>query len=424
MDIESIYDVYLQHPVISTDSRNVPAGCMFFALRGEHFNGNDYIPDALAQGAAYAITDDPARKNHPQCIFTEDVLNCLQQLAARHRLSFSIPFVAICGSNGKTTTKELAAAVLSSRYHVFATKGNLNNHIGVPLSLLSVTKEHEIAIIEIGANHARETYDLCRMARPTHGILTNNGKDHLEGFGSIEGVRKANAELYDYLRETGGIAFLDISQPDLVEDAAGLETFTYGFSATADVKAQNTTQGIYAAIQLENIAVQSHLAGGLNAVNLLAAASIGTYFSVPAEKIKTALENYVPSMNRSQVLEKNGITFIADAYNANPSSMELALKDFLQLPGKPKGVILGDMREMGDHSDREHTDLVHFLQSAGFDKVILVGTEFTKAAKDSGFTCFPDSGEAARWFSAQDFTGWTWLLKGSRGIRLEKIFTE
>lgn len=424
MDIESIYDVYLQHPVISTDSRNVPKGCMFFALRGEHFNGNNYIPDALARGAAYAVTDDPARKDQPLCIFTDDVLICLQQLAARHRKSFTIPFVAICGSNGKTTTKELTAAVLSSQYHIFATKGNLNNHIGVPLSLLSVTKEHEIAIIEIGANHARETYDLCQMACPTHGIVTNNGKDHLEGFGSIEGVRKANAELYDYLRETGGTAFLDISQPDLVEDAAGLKTFTYGFSANADVSAHNATQGIYAAIQFENIPVQSHLAGGLNAVNLLAAACIGTFFSVPAEKIKTALEHYVPSMNRSQVLKKNGITFIADAYNANPSSMELALKDFLLLPGKPKGVILGDMREMGEHSDREHTEMVHFLQSAGFDKVVLVGAEFTKAAKDSGFTCFPDSGEAARWFSSQDFTGWTWLLKGSRGIRLEKIFTE
>lgn len=421
MNIPTLYEVYKKHPVICTDSRAIRVGSIFFAIKGERFNGNAFALQALANGAAYAVIDEPEYKANERTILVPNALQALQQLANYHRLQFNIPFIAICGSNGKTTSKELLHAVLSTTYRTVSTPGNLNNHIGVPLTLLSIALDTEMAIIEIGANHRFETYELCKIAAPNYGVVTNNGKDHLEGFGSIEGVRKANAELFEYLNQIKGTAFVNAGLPDLMEDSSLLKRYTYGDVPIADFICKSYPKGVFAGLTLsDGSIVTSHLAGAFNWINMALAAAVGHYFKVSQENIIQALQAYQPKLNRSQVIQYKGATVVMDAYNANPSSMELALRSFMQMPGR-KCVILGDMLEMGQHSSSEHKNMVHIVKELAPDIVVLVGPEFRKCKHELDALHFENSEEASVWFQQQDFTGWFILLKGSRGLKLEKI---
>jgi len=423
MRLEDIYTIYLQHPVISTDSRNIPEGCIFFALKGEHFNGNTFAAEALKKGAVYAVTDEDV-SDDPRCIRVSNVLETLQELARHHRRQFTVPFIAICGSNGKTTTKELMQAVLSSHFKTIATKGNLNNHIGVPLTVLSIPHDIEMAVIEIGANHIGETAALCAVAEPGYGLVTNNGKDHLEGFGSIEGVRQANGELYEWLRSCEGTAFVNDRHSDLLEQSSGIQNrILYGTGNESDYKINPEPHAMFATVRTyaPEMIIQSQLAGNFNWENMAAAIAIGKYFGVPDEKIKSALENYSPGLNRSQVIRKDNTVYIVDCYNANPSSMQLAIESFAAMPGEKKGVILGDMLELGSHSREEHRNIIDLVKTKTFGRVVLVGPEFGEWKDLLPSVHFASSEQAREWFAQQDWDGWAVLLKGSRGYKLEKI---
>lgn len=422
MQIEAIYQIYKNHPVISIDNRKVEKDCIFVAIRGEKFDGNAFAASALGSGAAYAIIDNKDFYIDDRTILVDDSLHVLQQLANHHRRTFSIPFIAICGSNGKTTTKELTHAVLSTTFKTFATKGNLNNHIGVPLTLLSIPLDTEIAIIEIGANHLEETYDLCKIAEPGMGVVTNNGKDHLEGFGNIENVIRANSELYKWLRETGGTAFVNTNHTDLVKASGGLKTITYGNGLASNYFYENIP-GNFASIQFrnKNTIVSSQLFGVFNCDNLATAAAIGSQLGVSDENIIKSIGEYKPGMNRSQILVKNEITFFIDCYNANPSSMKLALESFSHSADSPRGVVLGDMLELGEYSFVEHELIVEQLKLLRLDKIILVGRYFGMLKDRIPCYHFEKTEEAASWFNSQDFKSWSFLLKGSRGYALEKL---
>lgn len=426
MNIEFLYTLFTEHPVISTDSRNTPNNCIFFALKGDNFNGNEFALKALESGAAYSIIDDENFAKSERCILVKNVLECLHELANFHRKKMQIPFIAVCGSNGKTTTKELLFAVLNKKYNTIATKGNLNNHIGVPLTLLSVTRETEMAIIEIGANHIGETEFLCEIAMPDYGIITNNGKDHLEGFGSIEGVRKANTELYKWLKKSNGLAFVNDTHPDLMEDSSYLKRKRYGINDTSDYQFIPHIDESFATLTVlpEGIKIHSQLAGFYNWENIATAISIGKYFNVSIENIKEAISSYTPGMNRSQVLVKGNTTFIMDCYNANPSSMKLALESFNSTKSELKTIILGDMLELGKYSEEEHKTIVDLLSQLHFNQIVLVGKEFSKCTSPLNIIYFETTNQAKDWFKKQNWDGWTILLKGSRGYQLEKIIEE
>lgn len=422
MDIESIYQIYKNHPVISIDNRKIEPGCLFIAIKGEKFDGNAFAKSALDAGASYAIIDNKDFFVDERTILVENTLSTLQELANLHRKTFNIPFIAICGSNGKTTTKELLHAVLSTTFKTYSTKGNLNNHIGVPLTLLSIPADTEIAIIEIGANHLQETYNLCKIAEPNFGIVTNNGKDHLEGFGNIENVIKANSELFNWLKENDGTAFVNTNYPDLVKASTGLKKLTYGFEPANEFPF-SILPSSFASIRFikRELDIKSQLFGEFNCDNIATAAAIGDYFKVPSEKIKSAIGNYKPGMNRSQILETNGITFYIDCYNANPSSMQLALNSFVSVAKSPKGVILADMLELGEYSLDEHSAIINQLKSLKLDKIVLIGKYFGQLKDQIPCIHFEKTEEAAEWFKQQKFKGWSFLLKGSRGYALEKI---
>lgn len=423
MDIVALYTVFRHCGKISTDTRTVEQGMLFFALRGERFDGNRFAAQALEAGAAYAVVDDPSVVNGHRYILVEDTLSALQDLAAYHRRQLKCPVIAVCGSNGKTTTKELIHAVLSTRYKVFATRGNLNNHIGTPLSLLSVEPDTDIAVIEIGANHLGETAALCRMAAPDSGLITNNGKDHLEGYGSIENVRLANGELYTWLRENGGMAFLNTDEFDLVEMAEGLHVYTYGEGTENNVSGREVPGGntLTVACSRPAMQVRTQLFGSYNLGNVLAAIAVGKHFEVPVEKIAAAIEAYVPSSNRSRIIETGETTLVMDCYNANPASMEAALRSFAVSGEAPRMVILGDMLELGSYSSDEHYQMLNLAEELGFDRVVLVGPEFQHAGKEFPFENYRTAAEAAAHIRKEDLSGWQVLLKGSRGIALEKI---
>ncbi len=422
MQIEEIYRIYKNHPIISTDNRKIESGCIFFALKGEKFDGNTFAKSALEAGASYAIIDNKDFYIDNRTILVNNTLIALQGLANYHRRKLNIPFIAIGGSNGKTTTKELLHAVLSTTYKTFATKGNLNNHIGVPLTLLSISDDIEMAVIEIGANHLRETFDLCKIVEPNYGIVTNNGKDHLEGFGSIENVIKANAELFDWLKQSNGTAFVNNNYKDLIHSSQGISSINYGTDEYNDFSFE-INSGSYASIKNKKTgnSYTSQLFGSFNGDNLATAACIGLHFNIPEEKIKLAIENYVPGMNRSQILQKNNITFFVDCYNANPSSMKLSIESFYQNAGSPRAVILGDMLELGEHSQTEHAAIVEMIKDLQFDKVILIGKYFGEQKNNLPCLHFNTTQEAIVWFNQQDFKGFNILLKGSRGYALEKL---
>ena len=401
--LTDIYTLFLQHPDVVTDTRNLTSSCIFFALKGERFNGNHYAAAALLQGAAWVIVDEPEYKISPRCILVKDVLTTLQDLARHHRRSLNIPVIAVTGTNGKTTTKELVHAVLSRKYNVISTSGNLNNHIGVPLTLLRLTTDTQLAVIEMGANHQGEIDFLCRIALPGYGIITNIGKAHLEGFGNFGGVIRTKTELYRFLAESNGKVFVNTNDSLLMQYSDSLQRITYG-------NPDEINRGIV-----------SKLFGDYNAVNIQAAVCIGRTFNVSDVDIKLAIESYEPSNNRSQIriTEKN--LLILDAYNANPGSMEAALRFFATTPYENKVVILGDMLELGTESDALHLHILRLLEELSFSEVYLVGPVFTAVNTQREFLCFADSELVRLWFSHHGPKGKSVLLKGSRGMKLETI---
>ncbi|MBK7874067.1 MAG: UDP-N-acetylmuramoyl-tripeptide--D-alanyl-D-alanine ligase [Saprospiraceae bacterium] len=433
MTIEQLYQVYLQHPNIQTDSRRMNPGDLFFALKGEKFDGNRFALQALEQGAAYAIIDDPAVCKNDRCILFEDVLQTLQLLATHHRRQFYIPVIAICGSNGKTTTKDLVSAVLSSHYPTHFTKGNFNNHIGVPLTLLAMPSTTEVAVLELGANNIGEVDFLCHIAEPTHGLITNIGKEHLEGFGGLEGVKQGESELYRYLAKQDGVAFINKDEPFLEELAAPVKKkLFYAQSESFDfdnpiyevqlLEALPFVKVIFMDDDGKMVEIHSQLFGKYNFANIMTAIVLGRYFKVPTHKIKAAIEAYQPMSNRSQIKKIGTNTFVMDAYNANPSSMELAIQNFKEMKVEHKVAILGDMLELGIESPPEHQHIAKLALAQGFDQVIFVGKEFQPYVHNS--LHFNNVQTLREWFDQQNFQDTHFLLKASRGIALEKMLAE
>lgn len=425
MEIARLYQLFKEHPVVTTDSRNIPSGSLFFALKGEHFNGNKFALEALSRGAAYAVVDEPVFAASEQMILVEDVLLCLQQLARYHREQLKLSVLAITGTNGKTTTKELIAAVLSKKFRIHFTQGNLNNHIGVPLTLLSITPETEMAIIEMGANHVGEIKTLCQIADPDYGIITNIGKAHLEGFGSYEQIIKTKSELYDHLRAKGGKCFINMDNPLLIQQAKSLEQIGYGSSTSNFVAGEPASTGYHLVVKALFpkgwLYLKSNLIGDYNFENVLAAACVGQYFEVDPLLIQQALEEYTPSNNRSQLIRNEKNTIIMDAYNANPTSMMMALSNFAGIKGERKCVILGDMLELGETSAAEHQKIADVVESQAFGEVYLVGPQFKNTLTGKEKKKFDNSDLLSDYLKTQPLENRFILIKGSRGIHLEKI---
>ncbi len=425
MTIEQLYQLYLQYPVVETDTRKIKKDAIFFALKGPSFNGNAFAQQALEAGAAYAVVDEAVYAVNDRFILVNDVLTTLQQLAKHHRQQFSIPFIAITGSNGKTTTKELVHAVLSAGFKTYTTSGNLNNHIGVPLTILSIKKDAEMAVIEMGANHQREIAGYCEYTMPTHGIITNAGKAHLEGFGGEEGVKKGKGELFDYLRAHQGVALVMWDYDYLRHMSKGLPTvFTYG-THDAAVTGEAVKSEPFLDVQFTkgiNELIHTQLVGDYNLPNILCAAATGVLFNISGASIKSAIEAYTPSNSRSQLVKHGSNTIILDAYNANPSSMKAAIENFAKLPATDKILILGGMAELGNESLHEHKQLVELIDRYTWKAVVLTGGDFLKI--DHPYTRFTNAGEARDWFQAQQFSNATILIKGSRSMQMEKVLQD
>ena len=423
-EISDIYAHYLEHPSIQTDSRKIRPGDFFFALKGPNFDGNAYAEKALAQGAALAVVDDWAlSKRSEQFIYVDDVLLCLQQLARYHRLQLNIPVIAITGSNGKTTTKELLHAVLAQKYRTSATIGNLNNHIGVPLTLLKIQKNTEIALVEMGANHQKEIAFYCEIALPNYGLITNCGKAHLEGFGGIEGVRKGKGELYDFIRVTGGSIFRNADLGYLAEMAHDIpEQIIYG-QANAQIigKALHDRQFLKVALLSAGLETEIHtqLAGQYNLANVLAAVAVGHHFKVPVEDIRAAIEAYLPDNSRSQWVEKGSNKIILDAYNANPSSMKLAIENLANTEGENKWLLLGGMKELGEYSLKEHQEIVDLTECLGLSNVLFCGPEFEHARH--GGHWFDNAQSLLHWLQEHPVRNALVLIKGSRSTGMEAV---
>lgn len=429
--IEELYKHFMNHPQVCTDTRDIKKDAIFFALKGDNFNANKFAEQALNSGCSLAVIDEPEYKKDERYFLVDDVLSALQALANYHRKQLSIPVISITGSNGKTTSKELLNAVLSQKYDVLATKGNLNNHIGVPLTLLSITKEHEMAIVEMGANHQGEIAMLCSIAEPDYGMITNIGKAHLEGFGGYEGVIKAKSELYHYINKKGGKLFVNADNDLLQRLSEGMNKISFGTLQDVDftgvfiesnpfVKLKFKAQSDEQTIEEKHV-VTTQLVGNYNFENILAAACIGHYFRVSEKQIEHGLESYVPSNNRSQVMKTANNLLLMDAYNANPSSMNAAIENFAKMDQPNKMVILGDMLELGIESEKEHDTVVQLLEAKGIKNALLVGPYFMKASRLSGAISFANSDEALNYLKAHPVKDATVLVKGSRGIKLEKV---
>jgi len=428
-----LYTVFLEHPIICTDSRVCPKGSLFFALKGENFNANAFALSALEKGCAYAVVDEAEFAIDQRFILVKDVLVSLQQLAAYHREQLRTKIIGITGTNGKTTTKELIAAVLKEKYNILFTQGNLNNHIGVPLTLLQLKPEHQLAVIEMGANHPGEIAQLCEIARPDYGIITNVGKAHLEGFGSLEGVMAAKAELYKYIFAFGKFIFINTGNV-LLEQMAYESGYTshekkLGYS----LKKEDKEAGCYAEITGcspflylrcslkagSYFDINTKLIGSYNAENILASVTIGNYFGLSEMQIKNGLENYTPQNNRSQLTVTEYNKLVVDTYNANPTSMRAAILNFAQMELEQKTLILGDMFELGDQSDVEHQNIVNLLQQNNFSNVLLVGKDFKKT--QNTYHSFEDVDELIGYVTENPLRNNYILIKGSRGMKLEKV---
>ncbi len=421
--IEDLYRLFLKYPSVSTDTRKVRKGDLFFALKGENFNGNIFAHQAIANGAAYAIIDESPGTLHDRFILVDNSLTTLQALAAHHRNQFSIPFIAITGSNGKTTTKELIHAVLSEKYKTYTTEGNLNNHIGIPLTLLKIKNDAEIAIIEMGANHLCEIAGYCLYTRPTHGLITNVGKAHLEGFGSIEGVKKGKGELYDYLRLHDGTVFVMWDYDYLRMMSNDIKNIVSYGTANADITGitESLTPYLQVSIRKGQPAgtIQTLLTGDYNLPNVLAAVCAGNYFNVEPGDIKKGIESYEPSNSRSQLIKSGSNTVLLDAYNANPSSMKLAIENFVRFPGDHKILLLGGMAELGKESITEHEQILHQIEINKWKDVVLVGGDFLKIKHP--YKSFKNSEDAGKWLASRNFNNTVFLVKGSRSMQMEKV---
>lgn len=422
MQIEALYEVYKQYPHIQTDSRKLRDGELFFALKGPNFNGNQFAAMALEAGAAAVIVDEETGIQSEKIWRCSDVLQTLQELARHHRRQFQIPFIAITGSNGKTTTKELVHAVLSRKFRTYTTQGNLNNHIGIPLTILAVKPDAEIAVIEMGANHQKEIASYCTYTEPTHGIITNCGKAHLEGFGGMEGVRKGKGELYDFIRDHGGTIFRMNDYAYLHEMSHGIEKIiTYG-TADAQVTAE-ALEGELLQVQFTGgtriNTLQTQLVGNYNLPNVLLAVTVGLHFGVPEADIQQAIESYTPSNSRSQLMLKGTNKIILDAYNANPTSMRAAIENMAGIPDAQKILMIGGMMEMGTASREEHEAIIRLIDQYSWNDVVLVGGDFGNIQHPYHF--FPDSAAAAAWLKLHPKEHATFLIKGSRSMRMEQV---
>ena len=423
MNISELYKIFQQNPSVETDTRKLKPGDIFVALKGPNFNGNEYAERAFAAGASYCICDEQTSYKNEKIILVDDALQTLQQLAKMHRLTFTIPFIAITGSNGKTTTKELVSEVLSTTYKTYTTEGNLNNHIGVPLTILRVKNDAEFAVIEMGANHQKEIESYCSYTLPTHGIITNCGKAHLEGFGGEEGVRKGKGELFDHIRDTGGTAFINSDYDYLVEMGKAIRHIIYFGERCGDYTGEITEDQTFLTVKMTKGTalkdIRTNLVGGYNLNNVLTAVAVGETFGVPSERIQLALENYQPTNSRSQLLEQGGNKIILDAYNANPSSMKLAIENFSRMQGENKVLILGGMMELGEGSLQEHADIVKLISGQQWQHIVLVGQDYINLP--SHFKKFENSLQARDWYRQQKFTNAHVLIKGSRSMQMERV---
>ncbi|WP_103866546.1 UDP-N-acetylmuramoyl-tripeptide--D-alanyl-D-alanine ligase [Aquimarina sp. I32.4] len=422
MTINQIHQLFISSHGVCTDTRKIKQNSLFFALKGENFNGNTYAQKALELGASYAIIDEATYKTSEKHILVNDTLKTLQDLASFHRDHLNTPIIALTGSNGKTTTKELINSVLSSSFQTTATLGNLNNHIGVPLTLLSMTKETQIGIVEMGANHLEEIKLLCEIAKPDYGYITNIGKAHLEGFGSIEGVLKGKTELYDYLKKHNKLVFLNRDDKKLTDAASGMNIYSFATSSSeSDINISITNSTPNVAVYYNDTTISSHLIGEYNFTNIAAAIAIGNYFKISTSIIKKAIASYIPTNNRSQIIKEGKHTIILDAYNANPTSMEAAIANFTKLPDKNKIVFLGDMFELGKESLLEHQKIVDQISNVEIDKIYLIGNIFYETTNTDSrikkYTSYEDLKNNWNLNSKKN----TILIKGSRGMKLERI---
>jgi UDP-N-acetylmuramoyl-tripeptide--D-alanyl-D-alanine ligase len=453
MKTEQLYKLFLQHPLISTDTRKISADSLFFALKGDKFDANTFAAQAIEAGAAYAVIDNPAYQLNEKYVVVDDVLTALQDLARYHRRQLDIPVIGLTGTNGKTTTKELIYSVLSQRYETQATQGNLNNHIGVPLTILTIDNSHEMAVIEMGANHQKEIEFLCNIAQPTHGLITNVGKAHLEGFGGVEGVKKGKGELYDYLKKSGspevwksesqyaqGVVFVNTDSPVLMEMLHARDLKNVIFYGTDDnsnlVTGKLIDNSPFLTLQWTNNEtgnshqVKTQLTGAYNLDNILAAICIGVYFELSDEEINAGIEGYQPKNNRSQIMQTETNTLICDYYNANPSSMFVAIENMGKIDAKRKVLILGDMFEMGKEAAIEHEAVIKKAMETPVDERIFIGKEFFEAEKsmdhgpwtmDKNPIFYKAAEDAITGLKANPIKNSTILIKGSRGMALERL---
>lgn len=423
MSIIDLYDLFIHNPQITTDSRNCPKGSIFFALKGDKFDGNQYAGKALASGCVYAVIDNPDYYIGERTILVDNVLKTLQQLAHHHRKVLGLPIIGITGTNGKTTTKELLAAVLSTKFNLLYTEGNFNNHIGVPLTLLRLTHDHEMAVIEMGASHPGDIKELVDIVHPNYGIITNVGRAHLEGFGSFEGVIRTKGELYDYIRRSKGKIFIKKENEYLQSIAKGIEQITYGNGDDAFASGLVVSCDPFLVFNWKQQGklhtVETHMIGSYNLDNVLAAVAVGRFFKIPAERISRAIAAYEPTNNRSQFKKTDNNELIIDAYNANPSSMKVALDNFITMPVQPKAIILGDMRELGPTSNELHAEVVEQIKKGQFDKVFLCGEHFSKVGKE--FSPFATTEAMTEELRRQPLKGYHILIKGSHSMGLEKL---
>jgi UDP-N-acetylmuramoyl-tripeptide--D-alanyl-D-alanine ligase len=430
--ISDLYTIYRKYQKVCTDTRKLVPNSIFFALKGDKFNANEFAEKALKEGCSYAVIDDAKYKKGNKYIVFDDVLTALQDLAKYHRSMLTIPIIGITGSNGKTTTKELVRNVLAKKYRTLATEGNLNNHIGVPLTILSITDEYEIAIIEMGANHQGEIEALCNIAKPDFGLITNIGKAHLEGFGGITGVLKGKTELYQHLQKNNGTAFLYADNPTLMNVAKGMELCTYGASGLCNLAGRLINSDNFIELKWrgkkdplsldEKPVITTQLTGKHNYENILAACCIGNYFNISVTDINAAITEYLPANYRSQIIKKGTNLIFMDAYNANPTSMSAAIEYFAANPQKEKLAILGDMFELGAFADEEHKAILKLLKEKNLKNVILVGPNFVKQSKgSSSFKTFNTTEEAAKFVKQQKIKNTYILVKGSRGMKLENV---
>jgi UDP-N-acetylmuramoyl-tripeptide--D-alanyl-D-alanine ligase len=423
MTINAIYHLFLECTSVCTDTRKITSNCLFFALKGDNFNGNAYAKSAVESGAKYGIIDEQEFAIDDRLILVDNVLNTLQELATYHRKQLNTPIIALTGSNGKTTTKELIHSVLSTQFQTTATVGNLNNHIGVPLTLLSMTKDTEIGIVEMGANHPKEIALLCTIALPDYGVITNFGKAHLEGFGSIEGVIKSKSELYEHLKTHKKLIYVNQSDAIQIQQVGdyGL-TYTFGknTSKVTDIILKDSQP--FVALEYNGITINSHLTGTYNFNNISIAIAIGSYFKITPENIKAAIESYIPTNNRSQIIKQGSNTILMDAYNANPTSMLAALENFKQSTALHKVLFLGDMFELGKEASIEHQNIVNYIEEHLIADVNLIGSNFYKTKVKKPFIKkFETFEDLKNVLEKESLKNTFMLIKGSRGMALERI---